>query len=126
MRLFLHSRSIKSPRLYIGCQESAKAVEEGRNDTGITHVFDCRGNNMRGTHTGKGEDKGNGKDEDKGKGKGEDKGKGKSERGRARTRGRTAPPITHFLDATGKGEDKGKGKGEDKGKGKGGRGSGGC
>ena len=37
-------------RLYLGGQRAAKAIEEGCNDAGITHLFDCRGENLRGTH----------------------------------------------------------------------------
>ena len=34
----------------MGSQESAKAVETGHNDAGITHMIDCRGDNVRGSH----------------------------------------------------------------------------
>ena len=32
-----------SPRLYVGNQDAAKAIQDGVNRVGITHAFDCRG-----------------------------------------------------------------------------------
>ena len=37
-------------RLYLGGQRAAKNIEDGSNDAGITHVFDCRGDNLTGSH----------------------------------------------------------------------------